>query len=80
VGLFDAFLVEGAIKMVGTIFLFVPLQIGVAEGAYAALFRVMGLSAAAGFAVVLLRRARTLVAAGVGLAVLAYLSRTRRGD
>lgn len=78
VGLFDAFVVEGAIKMIGTIFLFVPLQIGVAEGAYVALFRVMGLSAAAGFAVVLLRRARSLAAAGIGLAVLAYVSRKRR--
>lgn len=78
VGLFDAFVVEGAIKMIGTIFLFIPLQIGVAEGAYAELFRVMGLSAAAGFAVVLLRRARSLVAAGIGLAVLGVLSRRRR--
>ena len=80
VGLFDAFVVEGAIKMIGTIFLFVPLQIGVAEGTYVALFRVMGLSAAAGFAVVLLRRARSLAAGGIGLAVLAYLSWKRRSQ
>lgn len=73
----DAFVMEGAMKIVATVFLFVPLQIGVAEGSYAALFSVMGLPAAAGFAVVLLRRARSICAAGAGLAVLAVLSRQR---
>lgn len=73
----ESFIIEGAAKIIGTAFVFVPLQIGVAEGGYAALFSVMGLPAAAGFAVVLLRRGRSLIAAGVGLVVLAILSRQR---
>ena len=73
----DAFVMEGAMKIVGALFMFVPLQIGVAEGSYAALFTVMGLPATAGFAVVLLRRARSLCFGGAGLGVLAVLSRRR---
>jgi hypothetical protein len=53
------------------------MQLGVSEGAYAVVFNAMGLSAAAGFALAFLRRARTLVVAGIGLWTLAVLTRHR---
>jgi hypothetical protein len=52
------------------------MQLGVSEGAYALVF-IMGLSAAAGFALAFLRRARTLAIAAVGLTILAVLTRHR---
>jgi len=60
--------------VVGIAFLFVPMQLGVSEAAYALIFDAMGLSAASGFAVAFLRRALALVLAGVGLATLAVLT------
>jgi hypothetical protein len=72
------FVIEASIKVIGIAFLFIPLQLGVSEGAYALIFDVMGLSAAAGFALAFLRRARTLAIAGVGLTTLALLTRHRR--
>lgn len=69
--------IESSAKAIGIAFLFVPLQLGVSEGAYAVIFSVMGLSAAAGFALAFIRRARVLAIAGVGLATLAVLTRRR---
>lgn len=70
--------IESSAKAIGVAFLFVPLQLGVSEGAYAVIFDVMGLSAAAGFALAFVRRARALAVAGVGLATLAVLTRHRQ--
>lgn len=72
------FLIEGSIKVIGIAFLFIPLQVGVAEGAYSLVFDVMGLPVAAGFALAFLRRIRALVVASVGLATLALLTRDAR--
>jgi uncharacterized membrane protein YbhN (UPF0104 family) len=72
--IFFAFVVEASTKVVGIAFLFVPMQLGVSEAAYALIFDAMGLSAASGFAVAFLRRALALVLAGVGLATLAVLT------
>jgi hypothetical protein len=72
------FVIEASIKVIGIAFLFIPLQLGVSEGAYALIFDVMGLSAAAGFALAFLRRARILAIAGVGLTTLALLTRHRQ--
>jgi len=72
-----AFVIEASVKVIGIAFLFIPMQLGVAEGAYALVFNAMGLSAAAGFALAFLRRARTLAIAGVGLTTLAVLTRHR---
>lgn len=70
-----AFLIEASIKVIGIAFLFIPLQVGVAEGTYSLIFNVMGLSPAAGFALAFVRRIRSLVVASVGLATLALLTR-----
>jgi hypothetical protein len=72
------FVIEASTKVIGTAFLFIPLQMGVSEGAYALIFNAMELPAAAGFALAFLRRGRSLVVASVGLATLARLTRDRR--
>jgi hypothetical protein len=72
------FVIEASTKVIGIAFLFVPLQVGVSEGAYVLVFEILGLSAAAGFALAFLRRMRSVVVAGVGLATLALLTRDRR--
>ena len=69
--------IESCAKAIGIAFLFIPMQLGVSEGAYAVIFQVMGLSAAAGFALAFFRRVRTLAVAGIGLATLAFLTRHR---
>lgn len=69
------FVIEASTKVVGIMFLFIPLQVGVAEGGYALIVSVIGLPPAVGFALAFLRRARSLVVATVGLALLARLTR-----
>jgi len=70
-----AFMIEGSIKVVGLAFVFIPLQVGVAEGAYAVIFAAMGLPPAAGFTLAFARRIRTIALASVGLPALARLTR-----
>jgi len=65
----DPFLIEAATKFVGLAFFFIPGQVGAAEGAYALIFKTVGLSASAGFALAVARRLRSLLVAGVGLAL-----------
>ena len=74
----SAFAIEASIKFFDFAFLLVPLQLGVSEGAYTEIFRVMGLPLAAGFAVAFVRRLRSLTIASVGLAFLALATRHRR--
>jgi len=73
----SVFAIEASLKFFEFAFLFVPLQLGVSEGAYALIFGVMGLPLAAGFALAFLRRARSLIIASVGLAALAVMTRRR---
>lgn len=61
------FLIEAATKFVGLAFFFIPGQVGAAEGAYAFIFKTVGLPASAGFALALARRFRSLLVAGAGL-------------
>jgi hypothetical protein len=73
----DTFMIEGSIKFIGLAFAFVPMQVGVAEGAYSAIFDAIGLPPAAGFTLAFARRIRTIAVAGVGLPTLARLMRDR---
>ena len=68
------FLIEGSIKFVSVAFFFVPTQVGVSEGTYAILFDTLGLAAAAGVSLAVIRRLRTLAVAAVGFVALALLS------
>jgi Lysylphosphatidylglycerol synthase TM region len=74
----SAFAIEASIKFFDFAFLLVPLQLGVSEGAYTEIFRVMGLPLAAGFAVAFVRRLRSLAIASVGLAFFVLATRRRR--
>jgi hypothetical protein len=65
---FHPLLVEAATKFVGLAFFFIPGQVGAAEGTYALIFKTVGLSASAGFALAVARRLRSILVAGAGLA------------
>jgi hypothetical protein len=69
------FIIDASLKVIGIIFLFIPMQVGVAEGTYSLVFSVVGLPAAAGFALAFLRRIRSFLVASIGLAILALLTR-----
>lgn len=71
VGLPTAFIVEGGVKFIGLVFFFVPGQLGASEGTYAALLSVLGLPAAAGITIALVRRARAVVVGTIGLVLFA---------
>jgi len=68
----DPFVLEGSTKFIGIVFFFIPGQFGASEGVYALLFGAIGLPAAAGLTMALVRRIRALVVAGGALAVLAW--------
>jgi hypothetical protein len=61
------FLIEAATKSIPLVFFFIPWQVGAAEGAYTLVFYSLGYVAAAGFAVSIVRRLRSLFLAGLGL-------------
>jgi hypothetical protein len=73
----SALVIESSVKFFEFAFLFVPLQLGVSEGAYSLIFAVMNLPRASGFAVAFLRRSRTVIIAAVGLGMLAFMTRRR---
>src|SRR5260221_613200 len=70
-GLRSAFVIEGGVKWIGTLFFFVPGQVGVSEGMYALLLPAVGLPAAAGVTIALIRRARALTVGGLGFLLIA---------
>jgi lysylphosphatidylglycerol synthase-like protein len=73
----SVFLIEAWAKFFDFAFLLVPLQVGVLEGTYASIFGVLGLPLTGGFVLAFVRRARGLAIAGVGLAMLAFVTRRR---
>jgi hypothetical protein len=74
----SSFLIEGSTKIIVFAFPFVPLQVGVGEGAYALVCNAMGLAPVIGFSIAFLRRIRALLVAAVGLIILAVLTHRRR--
>jgi hypothetical protein len=66
-----AMIVEGGVKFVSIAFAFIPGQVGASEGVYALLAAAIGLPAAAGVALVLVRRIRGLLVAAAGVLALA---------
>jgi hypothetical protein len=77
-GLWTAFVIEGATKFIGLAFFFIPGQIGASEGAHTVIFDVLGLPAVAGFTVPFVRRIRSALVAGAGLAAMSVLMRGRQ--
>jgi hypothetical protein len=76
-GFGTATLIEGATKFIGLAFFFIPGQVGASEGAHTIVFDVIGLPAVAGFTVPFTRRIRGVVVAGIGLAAISLLTRSR---
>jgi uncharacterized protein (TIRG00374 family) len=74
------FLIEAASKFMSAAFFFIPGQVGAAEGTYAILFELVGLPAAAGFAVPFVRRIRTLLVSAAGIALFSRFGARRRTD
>jgi len=68
----QALVIEGGVKFVGTAFAFIPGQFGASEGTYELLTKAIGLPAAIGLTVSLVRRLRGVLVAVVGLIVLPF--------
>lgn len=64
----DLLVIEGSAKLVAFVFFFVPAQLGATEGSNALIFPIIGLPVAAGVTLALVRRVRSLVIAGIGIA------------
>lgn len=65
-----ALIIEGGAKLISLVFAFVPGQVGAAESVYAILARSVGMPAAAGLTLALVRRVRGLLIASIGVAAL----------
>jgi len=76
----DPLVVEGGVKFIGVAFFFIPGQFGASEGVYALLFGAIGLPAAAGLTMALVRRIRALIVAGAALAMTAWTRDPRVSD
>ena len=74
----SSIVVEGGTKVVTIAFAFIPGQVGVSEGAYALLAVAIGLPAAAGLSLALVRRVRGLLVAGACLAAVTLAGGDRR--
>jgi hypothetical protein len=65
--------IEGAVKYIGLAFAFVPGQVGAAEGVYAFVTGVLGLSTTAGLTLALVRRIRGVAVAAITVPALTLL-------
>lgn len=70
-------IVEGGVKFIAVVFAFVPGQFGASEGVYVLIARTLGLPAAAGLTLALVRRVRGLLVAAGGLLVLVWFGSGR---
>lgn len=65
----DPLIVEGGVKFINAVFIFIPGQFGAAEGTNALILEALGFPAAVGVTLSLMRRVRAYVVASVGLLV-----------
>ncbi len=72
-----ALIIEGGAKFSGLIFAFVPGQVGAAEGVYVLLARFVGLPAAVGLTLALVRRVRSLIVGALAVGALTLLNPER---
>ncbi|HEX5475487.1 MAG TPA: lysylphosphatidylglycerol synthase domain-containing protein [Vicinamibacterales bacterium] len=66
----DPWIIEGGVKFTSVAFFFIPGQVGASESVYALVTAALGLPAAVGLTLALVRRLRALIVAGFGLLVL----------
>lgn len=69
-----SFAIEAVTKVINFVFFFVPTRAGVYESGNAMVLGALGLSAAAGVALAIIRKIRAFVWAGYGLAVIALMT------
>ena len=69
----NGFLVEAVTKVINLVFFFVPTRAGVYESGNALLLQALGMSAAAGVALAIIRKLRAFVWVGYGLFVIGRL-------
>jgi hypothetical protein len=67
VRLADPVIVEGSVKFINALFIFIPGQFGAAEGTNALIVKALGYPAAVGVTLSLMRRVRAYIVAGIGL-------------
>ncbi|MGH9330028.1 MAG: hypothetical protein ACRD09_06265, partial [Vicinamibacterales bacterium] len=65
-----SFVLEAVNRGINVIFRFVPIRLGVDEAGTALVARIIGLGAAAGVTLALVRKARVLVWSGIGAALM----------
>lgn len=71
--LLNGFLVEAVTKVINMVFFFVPTRAGVYESGNALLLQVLGMTAAAGVALAIIRKLRAFVWVAYGLGVIALI-------
>jgi len=76
--IFPAYLVESASRAAQLVFSFVPLGLGVQEGASAAALQALGYAASAGVSIAIIRKIRSLFWAAVGLCFITEYSAVLR--
>jgi uncharacterized membrane protein YbhN (UPF0104 family) len=69
-GALHALIIEGGAKLIGLVFAFVPGQVGAAESVYVLLVRAVGVPAAVGLTLALVRRVRSLLVGAIGMGAL----------
>jgi hypothetical protein len=77
--LFAGYVIEAVTKVINIAFFFVPTRAGVYESGNALVLDAMGMTAAAGVALAIIRKLRAFVWVGYGIAVIAFITiRDRR--
>jgi len=78
--LLNGFLVEAITKVINLVFFFVPTRAGVYESGNALLLQALGMTAAAGVALAIIRKLRAFVWVGYGLVVLLLMMLQRKAE
>ena len=75
----NGFVIEAVTKVINLIFFFVPTRAGVYESGNALLLQALGMSAAAGIALAIIRKLRAFVWVAYGLGVIGVLMLNKKG-
>ena len=75
----NGFVIEAVTKVINLIFFFVPTRAGVYESGNALLLQALGISAAAGVALAIIRKLRAFVWVAYGLGVIGVLMLNKKG-
>ena len=76
--LVSSFVIESATKIINMLFFFVPTRAGVYESGNALLLQMLGMSAAAGVALAIIRKLRAFVWIGYGLVIIGMMTMIKK--